>query len=154
MAVFKSDQITNIDSVPVKKLKPSDLAGRVRTAYFSYTTPAAGAPAVADLVILTKVPADARILDMLLVWEALSSGAGAAGADLGLATDNAGTGFVADFAAALSLDAAGVKRLDPVIDKLPTAAPASTERFVVAKVTGEAWAASKKVQGWVEYVVD
>ena len=154
MANFYSDQITNFRASPKTFLKPSELAGRVRVAYFSYTTPSASAPAVADFVAMTKVPANSRVLSGQVVWEALSSAAGTAGADWGQATDDAGTSFAADFVSALNMDAAGAQVFTAVIDKIPLATPYTSERYLLAKVTGEAWATTKKVQGFFTYVID
>lgn len=154
MANFYSTQITNLRAKPVTFLKPSELVGRLRVAYWSYTTPASGAPGIADFIALTKLPKDGREIAISAVWEAMSSGAGTAGADFGVATDDAGASFAADYATALNMDAAGFKHFDAVIDKLPRATPLTAERWVHAKVTGEALAVSKKLQGHVLYVVD
>lgn len=155
MANFYSDQMTNIRTgSPANWLKPADLKGRIRAAYFSYTTPGAGAPAVADFIALVPVPAGARVLRVSAVWEAMSSGAGTAGADFGPADDDSGLNFVNDYVAALNMDAAGNQHFVCVLDKLPNATPYAVAKVVCAKVTGEAWAVSKKLQGIVEYVQD
>jgi hypothetical protein len=153
MATFYSTQITNFRAVPKVMGKPSELAGRVRTAYFDYVTPASSAPAVGEYVILTKVPANARVLDGVVAFEAMSSGGGTAGADFGPAADDAGTSFAADYGTAINMDAAGSSRLTPAVDKLPSLVY-TAEKYICAKVTGEAWAVSKKVQGCFTYVVD
>ncbi len=155
MANFYSDQVANFEnSSPRVMVKPHELRGRVRIARWSYTTPAASAPAVGDYIALTKLPAQAVVINVRAVWEAMSSGAGTAGADYGVADDKNGTNFAADFTSALNMDAAGFKSFDSVIDKLPSVTPYTAERWVCAKVTGEAFATTKKFQGFVEYVVD
>lgn len=154
MANFYSDQITNFRASPKTFLKPSELHGRARIARFTYTTPSASAPGVADLVAMTKVPKDSSVIAGWIAWEALSSGAGTAGADWGQATDDQGAGFAADFAAAVNMDSAGGQAFTPAVDKIPVATPYTSERYLFAKVTGEAWATTKKVQGAFIYVID
>lgn len=152
---FYSDQITDIDQTkPAKMVKPNELKGRVRAAYFSYKTPAAGAPAVGEIVQLVKVPKGARIIDQYLNWEALSSGAGTAGADIGDGGD-------ADrFLTALNMDSAGEKsrgfRLDNSAREpaLGFGYEYTAEDTIDATVTGEAWAVSKYVRGVFFYVLD
>lgn len=153
MANFYSDQITQQDiTKPVAMLKPTDLQGRVRCALWTFTTPASSAPAVGEYVALCKLPANARITSVHQIWEAMSSGAGTAGADIGTATDNLGTGFAAAISAQ-NMDSAGNANI-PVLDKWPAGTPATSAAYLCAKVTGEAWATTKKYQGCVFYVVD
>ena len=154
MASFYSDQVTNMRATPRVLVRPTDLQGRVRVAYWTYTTPAASAPAIADFVTTTLLPANARELNMMAQWEAMSSGAGTAGADHGPATDDQGTGFANDYVAALNMDAAGFKVFDAVLDKLPRATVSTSLKYVAAKVTGEALATTKKYQGFISYVID
>lgn len=156
MAFFNSDQLTNLEqTTPVVKLKPAELMGRVRVAYFTYTTPATGAPAIGDIVNMTKLPANSRALYLGLVWGALSTGVAIAGADWGVADDAAGTNISADFQTALNMDAAGSLNITPlVLDKIPNSTLYANIKYVVARVTGEAWATSTKVQGFVMYVLD
>src|SRR5437879_1293410 len=103
MANFYSDQLTNLEqTTPPVMSKPHELAGRVRIARFSYTTPSASAPGVGDIVAFTKLPIGAVVVDGALVWEALSSAGGTAGADWSLANDKLGTGIGTDFFTALN----------------------------------------------------
>ncbi len=155
MATVQSYQIQDLDTIPQKNLMPSELAGRVRTAYFSFDTGASG-PAVNDVIELVKVPKGARILSIYLNWEAMSSGAGTAGADIGdsgdpdrfvtaLNMDAAGSGFVS-----LRLD--GTNGLREPAFGFGYQYPA--ESRITATVTGEAWAANASLRGFVSYVVD
>jgi hypothetical protein len=95
----KTDQVTNIDAVPVVPLGPTEHSGRVRIAYF-YSLPTA-ALAATNIVALCRLPAGARIIDGKLTsnaWVATST------ADVGLAATD-GTGKL-DKAAAVSESAA------------------------------------------------
>jgi hypothetical protein len=152
MATVYSTQVTALDvTSPAAVLKPSELAGRVRIAYFDYTTPSSGAPAVGDVLRAVKLPKHARVIDFMLVWEALSSGGGTAGADVGLSASGQGARYLA----ALNMDSAGTQRGTPTIDKLPDGTLlADNPTYFTLTVTGEAWATSKKIQGWVSYVKD
>lgn len=120
--------------------------GKRHTITFTYTTPAASAPAVGDYVELCKVPAGARILGGKLVVEALSSGAGVAGADVGY--DGADTRYLA----AGNLDAAATVNFGDSI-ALNYGEVLTAEKTLRAKVTGEAWAVSKKVYGEVSVIL-
>lgn len=152
---FYSDQITDVDqSTPARLVKPNELRGRARTYYFSYKTPASGAPAVGEVVQLVKVPKGARVLGLYLNWEALTSAGGTAGADIGDGGD-------ADrFIAALNMDAAGEKaqgfRLDNSAREpaLGFGYEYTVEDTIDATVTGEAWAISKYVRGYFIAVID
>ena len=155
MATVYSEQITDIDrTTPAVMLKSNEQKGRVRVAYFSYKTPASGAPAVADVVQLVKVQKGARILQLYRNNEALSSGAGTAGADIGDGGD-------ADrFVAALDMDAAGSGLVTLRLDnsaREPTLGYGyeyTAEDTIDFTVTGEAFAVSKYVRGHVLYVLD
>ena len=64
---FKSQQMTNIASPPLTYLRPNELGGRVRCAFF-YFAPATGNDVAATKVVsLTKLPAGARILSGKIV---------------------------------------------------------------------------------------
>jgi hypothetical protein len=151
---FYSDQITNLDqTTPRKNVQPNELGGRLRVAHFAYKTPAAGAPAVGEIVQLTRLPKGARVLAIFVQNEALSSAAGTAGADVGDAGD-------ADrFVAAYDMDAAHsvflTLRTDTVTPPvLGYGYETTAELTLTMTVTGEAFAVSKYIRGHVEYCVD
>lgn len=76
MAVFNSDQyVSYINQVPKVELRPSDLAGRVRLARFSYTAPGSGQPSAGDTLNLTVIPWNARVLATFIVSDAQATGA-------------------------------------------------------------------------------
>ena len=157
MATFKSTQVTLIDALAGQAydaLKPNILSGRVRCAVWDYKTPGAGAPAVGDDIHLVKLPKGARVIGIYHNWEAMSSAAGTAGADIGDAGDDD------RYAAAVNMDAAGsgliTLRLDAsaVEPVLGFGYEQTAETVVKGKVTGEAFAVTKQWRGVVFYVVD
>lgn len=136
-------------------LQANQLGGRARIATFRYKTAGGGGPAVGDTVSLTKVPKGARVLGIWVQWEAMSSGAGTAGADFG------DSGDPDRFVAAENLDAAGTGkwlalRTDNTADVpvLGQNFEYTAETVIQAKVTGEAWAAAKYITGYIVYAVD
>lgn len=156
MATVKSDVVTNLDTTnpSTNVLQASLLHGDVRSAYFSYDTGAAG-PAVADVIQLVQVPAGARVLAIWVVYEAMSSAGGTAGADFG------DSGDADRFVTALDMDAAStgkfllLRQEDAASDAktLGIGYKYSAVTRIEAKVTGEAWAVNKRIDGFVLYVV-
>lgn len=135
-------------------LKPNQHYGRVRIAWFDYKSAASG-PAVGDIIRLTKLPKGAKVIDYKIVTEAMSSGAGTAGADIG------DDGDADRYEAARSFDAAATITPTSRIENTGDAVPAiglghelTTERWFQLTVTGEAFAASKQLRGYVAFVVD
>ncbi len=148
MASFLSDNITNFQATPPVKIS-GDRNGNLDALTDSFTTGSGAGPAVGDTVDFGPIPKNARITKITLVWEAMSSGAGTAGADVGLSS----SGDSARYLSALNMDAAGTKEVGPIIDKLPEQTLTKDEpTFVRLTVTGEAWATSKKCQIVVDYV--
>ena len=146
MAVLKSDQITDLDKIPQVLGDPRDFGGRVRVAYFSFTVPT-GDAATSDTVQLTKVPSGARILGGWFAAEAMTTAGGDASIQIGdgttaakyLGTTSVDAAAEADFAVTVALNFG---------EKL------TSELVLTATVITEAWAATKKLTGWVRYVVD
>lgn len=156
MATVKSFQVTDIDAKPAVKLGPSELAGRSRKAHFSFDTGASG-PAVGDIVELVELPEGARVLGISMGWEAMSSGAGTAGADYG------DSGDADRFITALNMEAASdyQPRALRVDGTNALREPAfgvgfkySAKTRVTATVTGEAWANNATLRGTVDYQID
>lgn len=146
MAVQKSDQITNITAIPPVKTRTSEMGGRVRVAYFSFTTPAGGV-AIADTVQLCVIPKGARILGGEAKFEAMSTGAGAATVELGDGTT------AAKYLAATSVDAAGKAAFADTV-ALNYGELLTSELTLTATASVEAWAAAKKLYGHVLYALD
>lgn len=146
MATVYSDQITKNDQTVPRKFNDANTRGWKATLYFSYTTPASGAPAVGDYIELVKIPDNARILGGKIVAEAMSSGAGTATLDIGY------SGADTRYAAALDVDAAGVDEFGHTI-ALNFGDVISGETTLRAKVGGEALAVSKKLYGYVDVLL-
>lgn len=146
MAVHKSVQITNLDSVPAKFLKPNEWVGRVRIAYWTFETPAGGV-AINDTIELVKLPDGARILHGRVMFDAMSTGAGVATASIGV------SGTAAKYLEASSVDAAGSLDFANTLgrnqgDELVGATT------IIATATVEAWAAAQTFNGYLLYVRD
>ena len=142
----KSDQVTNQDAVPVSPIKPNELEGRVRIAYFSYSSPASSPPEAASTIELCKLPIGARLIKGHYAHDGIGGSSGTC--DIGF------TGDVDRYAdAAVLADSAGA------IDFLDTFAEnvgdALTEAKTLLLTTAVAtFTASKSLRGWVLYVVD
>lgn len=156
MAAIKSDVATDLDSTnpSVNKIEGSILKGRVREAAFSFDT-GATPPAVGEKVDLVDLPAGARVWSIYLVSDALSSGAGTAGMDVG---DDADPDR---FVTAQNLDAAfqgwlTMRNEDANLkDKtLGIGFKYTSPTRVKGTVTGEAFAANARATGYIIYSVE
>ncbi len=146
MATYKSDQETKRTATPPKMLATNEMHGRVRIAYFTYTVPTGNA-AVDDLVQLATIPPGARLLGGHLAFEAMSTGGGAASVQIG-------DGTTADkYLGTTSVDAAGTAVFGTT-SALAFGQELTAETTITAKVVTEAWAATKKLHGFVKYVMD
>lgn len=146
MAEHKSDQITNLDSAPPVLPKANESHGRVRIAYWSFTTPAGGV-AINDTVRLVHLPKGARILGGHFVSEDMSSGGAAATVTIGTAGD------AARYLEATSVDAVTSGDFADTVAR-NFGDEVSGEIDILATATVEAWAAAKSFQGRVFYAVD
>lgn len=145
MATFYSVQRANdVAAVPV----PNDPRMKSKPFYacWEYTTPASGMPTVGDYIELVKLPSGARIIDGESFNEAMSTGGGTAGYDIGY------SGADTRYGAAIDVDAAGSDRFANTI-ALNHADVLTAEKVIRAKVTGEQWAASKKFFGYIRYTL-
>ena len=146
MAEHKSDQVANTDSVPMVMNKPNVSHGNVRRQAFSYTVPA-GDAAVADTIVLARVPLGSRIYGGVIAHEAMSSGAGDAGLQIGDGTT------AAKYLGTTTVDAAGVITFGDTV-ALNFMEALTGELSVIATVTGEALLAGQTIKGYVEYMLD
>ena len=147
MTTFKSDQSAALDATPPVVPKVNERHGRVRLHYWSFTTASGGGPAVNDTVVVARLPQGARILGGRLAAEAMSTAGGTAQVSLGVMGD------AARYLEASSVDAAaGLSFADTVARNLGDALAADTD--VIATALGEAWAVSKKFNGYILYAVD
>jgi hypothetical protein len=146
MAEHKSDQIAGQDATPVILAKASALHGRVRVAYWSFTTPTGGV-AISDTITLVRLPRGARVLGGHFTVEAMSSGGGAATLSLGVA------GAATRYLEATSVDAATAGDFaDTIARNFGDERAAETD--VIATASVEAWAAARRFDGWLAYAVD
>lgn len=143
---FKSTQETKRTSTPPKMLATNEHGGRVRISYFDYTVPTATV-AVNDTIDLVTLPKGARILGGHAAWEAMSTGAGAAGVTIGDGTT------ANKYLDTTSVDAAGSCTFADTI-ALNTGEVLTADTTLVAKGAGEAWAATKTFAGHVLWVLD
>ncbi len=144
MAEFKSTQVTNLDADTV--IKPNELHGRVRVAYFTFETPVATV-AVNDTVRLCRIPEGARILRGPIHFDAMTSGAGDSSIQMGV------TGDATGYLGTTSVDAAGQADFaNTLATNFGDERAAETD--IIATAVTEAWAASQTLNGFVEYVVD
>lgn len=146
MAQYKSDQITNLDAVPRVWPRADEIYGKVRRTYFSFTVPTGNA-AVNDTVVLARIRNGVRIQGGHIAFEAMSTGAADASVQIGIsatATKYLGT---------TSVDAAGKADFADTV-ALNFGEVLTAEAEILATVITEAWAAGKKLLGYVEYVVE
>lgn len=141
------DSVTK-KAVAARVIPARDWNQKPQTRNFSYTVPV-GNQTVADILRAVLIRPNEIVKDFWFGFEALSSGGGTAGADVGL------TGDGQRYLTALNMDAAGEKRAAFVVDKMPDRTPVAqgtADVWFELKVTGEAWLAGKKIQGWVEVI--
>jgi hypothetical protein len=137
-----STQMATINSASFDQLKPNEAHGRLRTAFFYFTTLATGG-ADGDSYNLNKIPKGARVLRIETVNEALGS---SVVAKIGI------TSSLSKYGSAVDMAAAGA---DLFCQTVATHGLVTTaEETLIMTLTGAAPAASKIVQGHVTYVVD
>jgi hypothetical protein len=154
MANFFSDQITKLDqTVPKQLVQANEFGGRMRIAYFTYKTPAAGMPTVADVIQLVRLPKGARVLEYYRNGEAMTTAGAAAGASIGTAAS--ATAFVTTDNYDAAFNGFAVLNFDPTVPPVTGyGVELLAETTIIATVTGEQWAASKVIRGHFGYVLD
>lgn len=144
--------VTNTDSTQMAiindkqssdQLKPNEAVGRVRIAFFSFTTLAVGG-ADGDSYNLNQIPKGARVLDIVTVNEALGANVVA---KIGI------TGTLDKYGSAIDMAAAGVDRgwMSTIANGF---LETTTLETLIMTLTGAAPAASKIVKGAIYYVLD
>ena len=141
MAEVKSTQFTNFDNGDAVNVR--DWSGRVRVAYWSYTTPAGGLT-VNDTIKLTRLPAKAKVLKGRVNFGAMGTNATA---DIGISGDANKYASAINVASLGQADFANTEALNAGKD---TAAAED----VIATVTGANWAASREFNGYILYTID
>ena len=144
MSTYKSSQQTNLDAMPRVNLKPNELGGRKRIAFWEFTTDAVVAVEVDQTIDLVTLPKGARILGGFAVSEAMG---GASTVDIGV------SGTPAKYASVLDIAAAGA---DPFANTIALnyGSVLTAETVVFATIKGAVWAANKKFNGHINYAVD
>jgi hypothetical protein len=156
----KSTQVGKMEATPLTALKPDELHGRLRIAYFNFTQDGAGdANSTVDLV---KLPPNARLLKSSSVLTHSAFGASRT-LDIGYTAYNtqAGTAVVAAIDVimdGLDVSAAGANVTLGVgtnADNIPTI-DLNNRDFVVlqAKVLGGTIPNGATLEGYIPYVVD
>jgi hypothetical protein len=139
----KSTQVTAIDSVDYDQLRPDEAHGRVRMAFWEFTTLAAGG-ADGDSFAACEIPKGARILGIKTCNEALGAGVVAS---VGI------TGALTKYGTGIDMAAAGEDFCANTIALNYGVRTTAKERILIV-MTGAAPAATKKVNGHVLYVID
>lgn len=139
---YKSDQITNIDAVPVVVNNPNT-GNRVSCKFFSYTIPANNL-AVGKTLELVRLRKGERPLYAKFSCSALSTAGGTAGVKIG-------DGTTADkFLAETSVDAiSNIEFLGKQAES--HGVELASDISIVATVATEAWAAAGTITGFVMF---
>lgn len=145
MANQKSDQITDLETVPIVKVAAQDATGRVRHIRFSKTL--TSNLAIGETLELCKVPRGARIIGGHAAWEAMTTGAGAATMELGDGTT------ANKYLEATSVDAAGASDFADTLGRNYGELVAN-EFTLTATASVEAWASGQAIAGHILVVTD
>jgi len=146
MPDYQSDQLANRDAVPQVRNHPAESGGRKRTRHFTFTVPT-GDVAVDKTIELGRIPKGAIILGGFFDAEAMSTAGGTAQVQLG-------DGTTADkYKGTTSVDAASQFDFANTIG-LNYGEQLTAELVLTATVKGEAWAATKKIAGDIDYLHD
>lgn len=146
MANHQSDQYAKLATTPPGMNPSGDMRGRLRVAFWTFTTPGGGV-GINDTIELVELPVGARLLGGKTVNEAMTSGAGAAQYDIGYAGD------AARYGAAIDVDAAGEDFFGNTF-ALKYGDVMTVRRVLMATVKTEAWAAAKRFDGEIRFVID
>ncbi|WP_428247221.1 hypothetical protein [Ferrovibrio sp.] len=146
MTAHKSIQETKRTAIPPKPLDTTELHGRVRVAYFSFTVPA-GDAAIDDTIALTTLPLGARMIGGHLAYEAMSTGGANASVQIGTAAS------AAKYLGTTSIDAAGSTAFGNTV-ALAYGDLMTADTTILATVKTEALAATKILAGHILYVLD
>jgi hypothetical protein len=143
MATYSSSQYANYTAVPATLVKPNELGGRSRIAYFAVTTSAYSSSG--DVINLTTLPKGARVVGGRIVWAA-----NAASTTLSVGTTASATRYLG--ATAVGASAGGADVANTVALNLGDELTAST--VITATPGGATWTAATSILGFIEYVID
>ena len=141
---YKSDQLTNVDAVPMVKRNANE-KGKLHAVFFSFTTHATLGLAIGENVEVARLPVDARPVFANIGGEAMSTAGGTAGVKIGDGTT------VDAYLEETSCDAAWNTAFFNRPSRAGGVALAG-DRSVVVTAATEAWAANKKVIGSIHYI--
>ena len=145
MANFYSEQYTKMfQSNPPQNVQANELRGRVRVAFFKYTTDAS--ENADDLIYFTRLPAGARVIGGQIAW-----------ADVGAASSVMHVGTADDpdhWIASLAMSSAGTSQI--LASNLGTymGEELSAETNVIGKIVTADFDAAGDIVGYLLYVVD
>lgn len=144
MATRLSTQAAAYNAIPLQKLTPKDMFGRVRTYWFDRTSANPTDELNGDTITLTKIPAGSKILRGHLAFEAMGT---SATIQIGV------SGTAGKYLGSTSVAAAGVTPFaDTVALNCGEILAAETE--LIATLGGADYTAAKKLIGYVQVVVD
>ena len=143
MATYSSSQYANYTAVPATLVKPNELGGRSRIAYFAVTTSAYAS--TGDVINLTTLPKGARIVGGRIVWAA-----NAASTTLSVGTTASATRYLG--ATAVGASAGGADVANTIALNLGDELTAIT--VITATPGGATWTAATSILGFIEYVID
>jgi hypothetical protein len=143
MATYSSSQHANYTSVPATLVKPNELGGRRRTAWFSVTTSAYAS--TGDTINLTTLPKGARVIAGHIAWAA-----NAASTTISIGYTGAATRFLG--ATAVGASAGTANFANTVALNFGEELTAIT--VIVATPGGATWTAGTSILGYVDYVID
>jgi hypothetical protein len=149
MATYYSTQATKYVATPAQLLNSNELNGRVRIAYFTYTmltTAAAG-----DIIELTKLPANARLLGGLFMTSAKIDAMASCGVGIGTAGSTAG--FLSLGGATGLVGATMAPMNDTIARGYGTVTTASTP-IIATFLNGSSAGVATVISGHIAYVVD
>lgn len=138
---FFSTQLTNVNAQTV--LQPGQGGGDGFIIPFSYTTASGAGPAVGEIVYLCNIPEGFYVAGIHVNVDAMSTGAGTAGADIGDDDDTD------RYLAAANFDTAVPNTWLALIVATGYLFRNDKLRQLRLTITGEAWSTSKKFNGFL-----
>lgn len=149
MATTKTTQFKYIDSTNTGYLRPDELGGRVRSAFFQKTCES---EQVGDTIKLTKLPANARITGILFASEEL----GSAGASLEIGDSGDTDRLVAAFDVGTAAVAYGLRTLRTPTTESPDLGFGyrTTAEVEITATVSAAALSTRKFWGEILYVID
>lgn len=142
MPTFSSVQEANRLAVPLVRQTPTDYYGRVRTSTFEYVT--TGAETTSDIIQLTMVPLGAKIISGKIAFGSFGSGLTASIGYTGAPTRYLNAGAIATAGTLTFADSVANNTNDIL----------TAQQGIILTVGGGTAAASIKLYGHIDYVVD